>query len=262
MQQSLISYLRKLRNHEFAESYELICANLVVEEELTAENVKQAIDSVQAYASELQFLKTLQRKHPNTKQIDSLRNKRHQALLSLRGRVSYFRRSPNVDESLAAELLYDWLSTYREFFNHKSTHSQTRMIDDMDADLSESESLSEAINTLNLVSTLDTIKATSTALRRLHLARLNENKDAAQRAKLIRETAFAHIQTAWKTIEVAVSLRTGNTAECLRLFDSINRPIIAFKAKYLGKTTRRENEKLKAEEEEQNNPPAPTPEQV
>ena len=78
-------------------------------------------------------------------------------------------------------------------------------------------------------------------------------KEESAQAKHIRDTAFAHLVTLWKSLEVSTSLNTHDGALCRSLFESINWVIIDFKAKYLDKVTRRENEKLK-ETEQDNNP--------
>ena len=214
-------------------------------EELEADNVTMAVEAVQNYAGQLMHLKTLVRKHPITEQLDALKKERHQYLLSLRGRVAYCRKSPSDDERNAANRLHMWMLAYREFFKGATIHTQSRLSNNMSDELRHELDLSLAIDDLGLTNTMDSIVANTYQMRSLHLERLKENKEAAALADSIRATAFAHIVTLWKTLEVATALKTHDGELCRGLFESINWVIIDFKAKYLGKNTRRENEKLK-----------------
>lgn len=247
MQRSLLSYLRRLRNHEFAEAYQLICNNLYIEE-LEASNVAQAVKAVLDYANKIGLLKNLKRKHVNTQKLDALKKERHQYLLSLRGRVAYCMKSPAKEEREAAKILHTWMLAYHEFFSGATIHPQSRLVSNMRGELNEVEELSTALSALNLVHTVNSIAIITSDMRHLHLTRLKENKEASAQAKHIRETAFAHIVTLWKTLEVATALKTHDGELCRTLFESINWVIIDFKARYLDKTTRRENERLKDQE--------------
>lgn len=252
MQRSLISYMRKLRNHEFAEAYSLIASNVGLEE-LEADYLSQAVDNVRGYAKNLTQLRNLKRQHPITEQIDLLKNERHQYLLSIRGRVAYYMKSPMKDEQVAAKRLSVWLSAYHEFFKGAKIHAQSNLVDNMCSEIDQVEAIATSISDLSLVSTINSIKMVTSDIRHLHLKRLQEVKEESAQAKHIRDTAFAHIVTLWKSLEVSTALNTHDGALCRSLFESINWVIIDFKAKYLDKVTRRENEKLK-ETEQDNNP--------
>lgn len=252
MQRSLLSYMRKLRNHEFAEAYSLIASNVGLEE-LEADYLSQAVDNVQGYAKNLTHLRNLKRQHPITEQIDLLKNERHQFLLSIRGRVAYYMKSPMKDEQVAAKRLSVWLSAYHEFFKGAKIHAQSNLVDNMCDEIDTTEAIFSSVEALGLTRTIDSIKLVTTDIRRLHLQRLQEVKEESAQAKHIRDTAFAHIVTLWKSLEVSTALDTHDGALCRSLFESINWVIIDFKAKYLDKVTRRENEKLK-ETEQDNNP--------
>lgn len=256
MQPSLLSYLRKLRNHEFAEAYELISSNLEIEE-LEGNHLNQAVKSVQDFAPQLVHLKNLVRQHPITQQMDDLKKERHQYLLSLRGRVAYCRKSPTAMECNAANRLHVWMLGYHEFFKGATIHTQSRLTTNMSNEIQSEADLSAAIDDLGLISTMDTIIAITNQMRELHLMRLKHNKEAAALAERIREIAFAHIVTLWKTLEVCVALKTHDGVLCRGLFESINWVIIDFKARFLGKATRRENEKLKADQPQPETDPEP-----
>lgn len=249
---SLLSYLRKLRNHEFAEAYELISVNLA-SVEMEEGNLCQAIDEVRGYVSKLVHLKNLKRQHPITEKLDALKKKRHQYFLSLRGRVAYCRKSPTKEEALAANRLHYWMLSYREFFKGATIHTQSRLSANLNDEVVIDPSIMEGVALLGLNATMDAIMEITSEMRLLHLVRLKEKKEEAALADSIRTVAFAHIVTLWKTLEVSVALKTHDGELCRGLFESINWVIIDFKAKYLGKNTRRENEKLK--ETEQDNTP-------
>lgn len=251
MQPSLLSYLRKLRNHEFAEAYELICDNLTVDglDETADSNVIQALERVEDYARELPFLKNLKRKHHITPRMDEYKKARHQYLLSFRGRINYYMKSPIESERATANLLNIWLSGYQEFFSGATIHSQSRLVSNICDETESDESLEQSVSELNLTATFNEIRSITSRMRVLHLARLKQKKEDSARAKLIRKTAMGHIITLWKTLEVSAALDTLDAEVCKTLFEKINWVIIDFKARYLGKNTRRENEKLKEEQE-------------
>lgn len=259
MQRSLLSYMRKLRNHEFAEAYSLIASNVGLEE-LEADYLSQAVDNVKGYAKNLTYLRNLKRRHPITEQIDLLKNERHQYLLSIRGRVAYYMKSPMKDEQVAAKRLSVWLSAYHEFFKGARIHAQSNLVDNMCDEIETTEAIQGPIEELGLIYTIQTIQAITSNIRRLHLQRLQEVKEESAQAKHIRDTAFAHIATLWKSLEVSTSLNTHDGALCRSLFESINWVIIDFKAKYLDKVTRRENEKLKEEQKGEQPEPETDPE--
>lgn len=249
MQPSLLSYLRKLRNHDFAQAYNLICNNLSAGELTEGSVLLQAVEAVQDYAPKLLLLKGLIRQHPISQELDILKKERHQYLLSLRGRVAYYLRSPDKTERANANILHLWLLSYHEFFSGASIQPQSRLCINMCGEIDASEELETIIADLNLSNTVDHIRSITSTMVELHLVRLNQIKEESAKVKLVRETAFKHIQTLWKTLEVSVALKTNDGAVCRALFDSINWVIIDFKARYLGKNTRRENEKLKEEQE-------------
>lgn len=248
MQQSLLSYMRKLRNHRFAEAYELICTNLQVEE-LTAPHVKQAVEEVQEYARSMELLKNQKRQHPISQQLFELKKERHQYLLSIRGRIAYFMRSHDPQERIAANTLQLWINSYHEFLRGASIHDQSRLVSNMTGEIEQTAEINAAFRLLGLISTMEAIELITADMRTLHLRRLNDKKATAAKTDRIKNTAYARLSTLWKTLEVGIALRTADEAECRQLFDSVTWVIIDFKARYLDTITRRETAKLKAEDD-------------
>lgn len=246
MQKSLIPYMKRLRNHEFAEAYSLVCKRLVVGES-TSENITQAVTEVDSYSSELKFLRNMRGQHPHTKNIRALREKRHQYFLSLRGQISYLARSPIAEEKESAQLLQIWLQRYHEFFKRRSIHAQSRLLANISEEIASSAEIARALSNLNLIPIITSIEVATEDIIDLNQERKDDTKAAAVKAKQIRDTACFKLETLWKALEVSLALRSGSAAESNSLMEGINLAISDFKALYLSKTTRRENQKLEDE---------------
>lgn len=248
MKTNYLPFLTRLRNIEFPVAYQSICTQFE-DEAFEAENVQQSFDAAKDYLSEVRKLKNMRLQHPLTETIGELTKERHQSLLSLRGRVTYFLKSPLNDERTAAKTLDTWLYGYRDDFVNPSIKAQSGIVDSMAENLDVDEAISEAVVALGLVSTLNSLKLMTTDIKIADRKRLKDRKAKLLKAKIIRDAAYTKMKTFWKSIEVQIELKTVNVEKHINYLNDINWAITDFKSSYLSKTTRNANAALKVEEE-------------
>ena len=248
MKTNYLTYLIRLRNVEFPVAYESICSKFD-DEVFEAENVQQSFDAAKDYLTVVRELKNMRVQHPLTETIGELTKERHQTLLSLRGRVTYFLKSPLDNERTAAKTLDTWLYGYRDDLNYPSIKAQSGIVDNMAMNLDENAALHEAVETLGLVQSFNSLKITTADIKFGNNKRLKDRKAKLLKASIIRETAYTKMNTFRKSIEVVLELKTVDIEKYTNYLDDINWAMADFRSSYLSKTTRNANAALKAEEE-------------
>ena len=251
MKKNNLVFLNRLHNQVFPVAYEKICSQLE-NEEFSVDSVQQSFDSASSFINELRYLKNTKFPHPLTKVIAELRDERHQSILSFKGRINSFLRSPIVVERNAANVLHGWFAIYQEFYNSPSISGQTGMINGMSKDIIESAVLSDSLEALNLSITMNSLVTTTSKIKEHDETRLKDRKAALLKAKTLRGIAYKKMMTLWKSIEVAIELKAGDVVKLTEYLNDINWAMVDFKTSVLSKTTRRVNAALKAEEEKQN----------
>lgn len=248
MKNNYLTYLIRLRNVEFQVAYAKICSQFEGEV-FEAENVQQSFDAAQNYLPEVRKLKNMRLQHPLTETIGELTKERHQSLLSLRGRVTYFLKSPLDNERTAAKTLDTWLYGYREDLNYPSIKAQSGIVDNMSVSIDVDAALFEAVETLGLIPSFDSLKMTTADIKLADNKRLKDRKAKLLKAKIIRDVAYSKMNTFRKSIEVVLELKTVDVIKYSNYLDDINWAMADFRSSYLSKTTRNANAALKAEEE-------------
>lgn len=251
MQKNLLPYLNRLRNHEFAEAYHLICNELETDEQ-TQPNVAQAIEAVKEYAKQMAHLAAELQSHPSTAEITSLKEKRHQALLSIRGRIAYLQRSPSASIASHAKILHRWLGVYHEFFRVPTINGQSRLVSNIETDIDKNDDLVESVEAVNMLEDFMHIGAFTTNLRNLDAARKKDWEADRVKAVQVRQEALKKLVALWRVLEVSVALELDDIKEAKAMAHEINTVMIYFKRKHASKLTRRENQKQMA-------PPADEP---
>ena len=251
MQENLLPYLSKLRNQEFKVAFERICSRLEGEE-FAVEDVMQAYGSATAYINELKLLKSEHRPHRLSKQIASDRDQRQESLLSLKGRVTYFLKSPVTSEREAAKLLDFWLNGFGKSYSMPSINKQTGIVNDMFDSQTSSPAIQSAIETLGLMATLDAISSITNKMMAQHEVRESDKRSAILKAAEIRIVAYDKMKTLQTTIEMAIKLKKGDVDMHLEYLRIINFALADFKSLYLSSDTRRKNAAQEAEEEKEN----------
>ena len=251
VERSLLPYLAQFSNEEFKMSFELVCSRLEGEV-FTVEDVQQAYENATEYISELEILRADSGPHPLTASIVEKRDLRHDFLSSLKGRVTYFLKSPIAGERNASQLLNTWLNRFSKSYSRPSILKQTEMVDNMLKDIAQSAPLSSALELLGLLATLDSIQSVNTELKELHEAREIERRARILKAKEVRSVAYDKMKMLWTTIETAIKLQKGNIDKHLEFFRIINFAISNNKILNLKSSTRRKNAAQKAEEEMEN----------
>ena len=251
MDKNYLPYLKRLSNQLFPVAYEQVCTKLD-EKEIAAENVQLSFENAKEVVEELKFLKKMRIPHRLTKTLSLKKNERHQFLLSLRGRVNYFLKSPSVEERNAAEVLNQWLNGYSESFKNPTIDGQTSTINNMKLAILKREDLSESITVLGLSGTMDSLAAYTSGITRDKKTRSDDNKAVLRKAEILRQDAYKRMETLWKSLEVAIEVDPENADMYKDCLASITWEMTGFKAVVLSNETRRKNAKLKAEEENAN----------
>lgn len=242
MQKNLLPYLNRLRNHEFAQAYHLICKELLTSES-TQPNVVQAIEAIQSYSKEMIHLAAEQRTHPFTESVVAIKEKRHQALLSLRGRIAYLQRSPFDDVAKSAKTLRPWLEAHREFFRTATIIDQSRLVHNLSSTLEESTTLQAAVTKLGMLEDIMQLGALTHEIQSLDASRKKDWEADRVKAVQVRQQALKKLVALWRVLEVSVSLELEDMQEAKAMAHEINTVMIYFKRKHASKLTRRENQK-------------------
>ena len=251
MRKSLLPFMAQFSNEDFKICFELVCTNLE-EKEFTVEDIQLSYANAKAYISQLEVLRSDGGPHPLTKSIQEKRDLRHNYLRSVRGRVTYFLKSPISDERDAAKLLDAWLYRFRKNLNKRSIFKQSEMVQNLNKDLTYNLLISQALETLGLTSTFDGILNVTTALLHEHATRKKENLAMTLKSKEVRDVGYDRMKTLQTTIETAIKLDKGDEDELEEYLKIINSNISDTKSLHLNSTTRRINAALKEEERKEN----------
>lgn len=251
MTKSLLPFMAQFSNEDFKICFELVCTNLE-EKEFTVDDIQLSYANAKAYISQLEVLRSDSGPHPLTQSIQEKRNLRHDYLRSVRGRVTYFLKSPVSGERDAAKVLDAWLYRFRKNLNKRSIFKQSEMVQNLNKDLTVNPAISQALETLGLTDTFDGIVYVTSALLQEHATRKSENLAMTLKSREVRDVAYDKMRTLQTTIETAIKLDKGDVNVLKGYLKIINSNITDTKTLHLNSTTRRINAAIKAEEEKQN----------
>ena len=252
MTKSLLPFMAQFSNEDFKICFELVCTNLE-EKEFTVEDIQLSYENAKAYITHLEVLRSDSGPHPLTQSIQEKRNLRHDYLISFRGRVTYFLKSPVSGERDAAKVLDAWLYRFRKNLNKRSIFKQSEMVQNLNKDLAINPTISQALETLALTSTFNGIMDVTLILLHEHATRKNEKLALTLKSKEVRDVAYDLMRTLQTTIETAIKLGKGSVNELKEYMRIINSNISDTKALHLNSKTRRINAAEKAAEEEKEN---------
>ena len=245
--------LTRLRNQEFPAAYGKIIS-VLENDEITVEYITQSLESVKAHKKNLVVLRNMKAPHQLTKIISDLKFKRHDAFLSLKGKVSSAMKSPIDNERKVAEILNTWLIRYHKFFSKASIHEQTSVFDEMMDEVNTKPSIQSAVNEGGVLSILDSIQSITTQIEEAYMTRNKEKVEASRKALLLKQTAYADMKMLLNSIEMAITLNEGNSTVFMGYVNEINLLMDVFKAKAQSRTTRRKNAAEEAETNQDANP--------
>lgn len=255
MDKNLMPYLAKFSNQKFKIAFERICSRLEEKsEEFTVDDVTQSFESATAYIDKLQILRPDKKgAHRLSKTIVEKRDSRHQSLLSLKGRVAYFLKSPVDSELKAALELNSWLNKFSKDLSRPSLEDQSEMVRNMSNDLALYVSISSALESLALFDTWNVIQSETSEILHFQAIRAKERVELVLKGQEVRRIAYDMMKMLHNTIETAVKLEKGDIAKHLEYLRIINVAIADTKSLHLNSKTRRINAAEKAAEQEKQN---------
>lgn len=248
MQKINIKGLNRLRNHDFPSAYKRIVFHLGLEvEDFKVVDVQQAYESIVAHDVKLTKIKNGMAKHKLSKPIALLRDKRHQNLLSLRGRVVYYLRSPFAEERVAASNIFDWLEKERNFLRSCSIDSQTQSVNRMSDDLLIEDDLAADLEKLNVSDLLDSIVSTTKQLDLAIAQRTIDQRQTKKKNQELRDEAFTAMEVFVVALEQSIALNKGDEDVYRECLNGIKNTIAVFTIRYDSEATRKQNAKVEAE---------------
>ena len=242
--------MTRLRNQEFPAAYSKI-VSVLEKDEITVDYVARALETVKAHNDNLVVLRNMTTSHHLSKTINDTKHKRHDAYLSLKGKVTSALKSPSDEEREAAQVLDLWLSRYRKYFSRPSIHEQSSVIREMMAEVGERQDISSAIDTVGVVNLLDSLQAMTTKIDRDFMTRHSEKTEASRKAYALKRSAFADMKMLFNGVEMAITLDDGDSTVFMGYVKEINGLMDTFRAKYQSRVTRKKN----AADENQNAEP-------
>lgn len=246
--------LTRLRNQEFSAAYGQICS-ILEKDEISVEYVAQSLEVVKAHKAKLIFLKNMNVRHPLTKTITELKHTRHDALTSLKGRVTSILKSPIKEECDAAKVLATWLLRYHKHLSRASIHEQTSMVNEMMDEMNKSANIQTAITIIGVTNLIDSIQANTMELEEVFLTRNKERKEERREAYEMKHVAYADMKMLFNSIEMAITLGDGDSAVYMGYVNEVNGIMETFKTKYLSRISRLQN--AEQEENDENQHPEP-----
>ena len=242
--------ITRLRNQEFPAAYSKI-VSVLEKDEIAVEYVERALEKVKVHNDNLVVLRNMTTSHHLSKTINDTKHKRHNAFLSLRGKVTSALKSPSDDEREAAKILDLWLSRYRKSFLQPSIHEESSVVREMMDEVGQRSDISSAIDTLGALSLLDSLQAITTKIDRDFMTRHKERTENSRKAHAIKRESFADLKMLFNSVEMAITLKDGDSTLLMGIVQEVNGLMDTFKAKYQSRVTRKKN----AAEENQNAQP-------
>ena len=244
-----ISGLNRLINQEFPQAYRLIVSRLE-EEEFEVADVQKAFEGVVAQNVELNKVKNKLAKHDLTRIITSLKETRHEHLVSLKGRVTYSMKSHSNDEREAAIILNAWLDREHDFLTRKSIQFQSQSVYRMNDDVVLYPNLFEALTTLGLGDVIDSLVSISNQIDKNFLKRNTDKKAESKKAYELRRNAYKAMQILITSMEQVIELEKDDVDVYNGYLSEIEGILSNFFAEQANRTTRRNNAAQKLEEEQ------------
>lgn len=243
-----INGMNRLRNHDFPIAYKRIVFHLGLEEtDFAVEDVQQAYEAIVAHDKKLIQIKNGDARHKNSEKIAQLRDARHQYLLSLRGIVVYYRRSPSAEERKAAENLFRWLDKEHKYLRGRTIDGQTQSVYSMEDNLVVQPELSSDLAKLGLTDIQNSIVEITSELDMAVAQRTIDRRVVTKKNRELRREAFVAMEVFVTALEQTIALNKGDKVRYQEFLNGIEDTITRITLRYDSEATRRQNAKIEAE---------------
>lgn len=231
-----ISYLNRMRNQEFPDVFRAICS-VLERDEITETYLADFLDKAKAKKDGLGLLKNMMRKHPITKTIRDMTLDRHDYLSSLTGKITAGLKSPLADERKAAQVLDVWLERYSAYLKLPKTTEQNTLVEQMADDIEIDSDIDEAMESLDLNSTFDSIKIITADIQNAYDRRSEDMEAQRIMANKVRREAYRAMKRLINALDMAIEEDNENSEKYIRYWNEIGKILDQFYAKVQMRST-------------------------
>ena len=242
------SHLMQLKNQEFQEAFDEILRTFD-KEEITVEYVAEALEDAKTENNNLVLLRNMTKKHHLTKTIREQNNQRYSYLTVITDTVKTAFKQPSKEKRAAAKVLNEWLEPYRKSLSRPLLGVQTTLAKEISDEVDKVARVFDAVETLELISVLDSIKMITVDIKSNITTRSKELMAERREALLVKRRGYAKMMVFLKSIEMVLNLNGENKEIYLCYAKEINERLDYYKSALISRSTRFKNA---AEKEEAN----------
>ena len=244
MEKMHIRFMKDLRNHYFAQQFDVIY-KIATAEKVEIPTLETVIERLKPHRRKLMQMNSVKLKHPLTQSIQDQANTRTEYLSCLRLTLEAKRMSHKSEERIAAESLVFWLSPYKDNIYAKTISRQSRMIEELMNDRKLSAEIQQATSLIGLDELLEAIVDINAKIKSNYLKRLNEKEVYSVNGLAIRDAAYKDLKLLVNLIEVSYNLCSDDElrGQLKELSLMINEGLKEFRTHLRSQTTRKRNKK-------------------
>ena len=203
-----VNFMKDLRNHEFVELYDIIIS-YIEKQQLNDANINIAFERVKSHKVRLFDMRkrTVSRFSIKNKKLTQQRN---QYLNSLRYRVKSFMQSPISSERDAAKLIHHVIKPYGREFYVATILPQTRLVDDLEKNLKNSNKFRDAVSFLMMNDLMNFLIDTTAEIMSNYKQRVINNGEVKNRREGVRKAAYLDMKIMADTINLTAIVNRNN----------------------------------------------------
>lgn len=205
MKKIQFSFMKELKNSEFASVFANVSSVLNLEDAPTAQ-IAEAIKRIKFHEKELQLLNRYSPKRNLTQEINEKLHLRTKYLASLRMEIKAKQITYLPEKRKAANRLMSWIELYKKDLYKPSATSQTGLVNAMMKDREKNSELQQCIALLDLDGLLDEIKILTDEISEDILNRSKVWEYDRSSVEGIRDTAYSDFSLLISTFEVAYGM--------------------------------------------------------
>lgn len=243
MQKMHISFIKDLKNFEFAQLFSHLDARLD-EENFESSVLQKTTKKVKSHVEKLVLLKHANPSHPLTTVINDKLRTRTDYLACMRMKIDANLLSNIPEERVAADTLKRWLERYKKDLYPPSIDVQGNVVRCVMQDRDQKEFLRKAFILLQLNSLLEDVLQLTNEINMHDRQRLREKTHNQMEVAGLRDNAYKDLQIAVNAITVSYSIADDEEQQQLAdLSVGINYWLRDFRTKLLSRRTKSKNKR-------------------
>ena len=231
------SHLMHLRNQETKAAFDQILG-VFKKEEITIDYVAETFEDAKAESEKLVILRNMNKKHYLTKTITEQKHTRFDYFTVFTDTVTTALKSPSEAKRKAAQVLSEWLEPYRKSLGRPLLAVQTTLVDEITDEIDILSRVSDAIETLDLISELNSIKLVTADIKANIDKRHNERIEERRKAQIQKRSAYAKLIIFLNSVEMVINMNGENKATYLSYAEKVNGYLDSYRATLLSRSTR------------------------